>query len=202
MKLYYSKGACSLAVHIILEELNIPCEYEAVNLKTKITATGKNYLEINPKGAVPALELDDGQIITENTVIQQFLADKVKAFHLLPAVNELKRYRVLEWLNYVSTELHKGCSPFFNPAIPDEIKNSVFKPMMMKKLEFLELHFSANAFFMGNEFTLPDAYCFVVLAWMQPLHIDFSHLNHLTRFYNTVRARDSVKKAVSEEVSV
>src|SRR5690349_3300917 len=110
MKLYYSKGACSLAVRIALHELGIPCEFEAVDLKAKKTEKGADFFKINPKGAVPTLVLDDHTVLTENAVIQQYLADKQKAFEVLPPVNDMKRYRALEWLNFVSTELHKGCS--------------------------------------------------------------------------------------------
>src|SRR5437870_2266196 len=113
MKLYYSKGACSLAVRILINELNISCKYEAVNLKTKETETGKNFYEINPKGAVPTLILENNNVLTENAVIHQYLADQQKAHHLLPNLNDFKRYQVLEWLNFIATELHKGFSPLF-----------------------------------------------------------------------------------------
>src|SRR5438105_3577122 len=121
MKLYFSKGACSLAVRIILNELNIPCEYEAVNLKTKKTVDDADFYKINPKGAVPVLQLDDGTILTENAAIHQYLADFKKADQLFPLTG-IQRYRVIEWLNFVATDLHKGCGVFFSSMIPDEVK--------------------------------------------------------------------------------
>src|SRR5690349_19217638 len=122
MKLYYSKGACSLAVRIIINEIGLQSEYEAVDLKTKKTATGQDFLKINPKGSVPVIQTDEKQILTENAVIQQYLADTNKATQLLPALGNFERYRVLEWLNFISTELHKGFSPLFNPNVPNELK--------------------------------------------------------------------------------
>src|SRR5688572_12009519 len=113
MKLYYSKGACSLAVRIILHEIGAACEFEAVDLATKKTETGMDFLKINPKGAVPTLILDDKAILTENAVIQQYLAEKYHATQLLPPLGDMKRYRVLEWLNFISTDLHKSCGPLF-----------------------------------------------------------------------------------------
>lgn len=122
MKLYYSAGTCSLAVRIIINEIGLPSTYEAVDLKTKKTASGQDFLQINPKGSVPVIVTDDNEILTENSVIQQYLADKNNASSLLPALGHFKRYRVLEWLNYISTELHKGCGPLFSPSIPVELK--------------------------------------------------------------------------------
>src|SRR5579864_6749967 len=159
MKLYYSKGACSLAVRIIIHELDLPCDYVAVNLKTKETENGEDFLKINPKGSVPTLVVDNKTIITENAVIQQYLADKMKATHLLPLISSLQRYRVLEWLNYVSTELHKGCGPLFNPEVPEECKE-IFRKILMKKFQSLDTHFKTHKYLLGDEFTLPDAYLF------------------------------------------
>ena len=127
MKLYYSPGACSLAVRILINEMGLDAEYESVDLKTKKTATGQDFKKINPKSVVPTLELDNKEILTENAVIQQYLADMNHATELLPAVNDFKRHRVLEWQTYVATELHKGMSPLFHAKYPDEIKENVIK---------------------------------------------------------------------------
>src|SRR5690348_3970643 len=128
MKLYYSKGACSLAVRIVINELGLKCDYEAVDLKTKKTATGDDFLKINDAGAVPALALDDKKILTENIVIQQYLADTHKAYQLLPEVGNMKRYQILKWMSFAASDLHKSCSPLFNHALDNEVKQSIFIP--------------------------------------------------------------------------
>ena len=148
MRLYYSKGACSLVVRIVIHELGLPFEYEAVNLKTKVTATGEDYLAINPKGAVPAILTDDNILLTENAVIQQYLADKAYASQLLPAVNDIKRYQVLEWLNYVTTEIHKGFGPLFNSNIPDNLKVENFYAKHYQKICIYKSDARKNTLFM------------------------------------------------------
>lgn len=199
MKLYYSKGACSLAVRIIIHEIGLACEFEAVNLKTKQTATGLDFLKINPKGAVPVLKINEDQFLTENAVIQQYLADQHHAVALLPPLGELRRYRVLEWLNFISTDLHKSCSPLFNPKISPELKNELFKPLLKNKLDYVEKHLANNKWLMGDEFTLPDAYLFVVLTWLPHLAFDTKGFPHLTRYVNQSHQRKSVQIALGEE---
>lgn len=134
MKLYYTSSVCSLAVRIIIHELEIPCDYEPVNLKTKKTEKGEDFLKINPKGAVPVLQLKDGEILTENAVILQYLADKYNAVNLLPPVGDMKRYRTLEWLNFVSTDLHRYCTPLFWSKFSDDIKENLFTPILNNQL--------------------------------------------------------------------
>jgi len=129
MKLYYSKGACSLAVRIVINEIGMDAVYESVDLKSKKTESGRDFKAINAKGSVPTLELDNGKILTENAVIQQYLADEAKVYELLPEVGDLKRYRVLEWLNYITTELHKGFGALFNPTMSQDLKDELFIPM-------------------------------------------------------------------------
>lgn len=199
MKLYYSKGACSLAIHIVLHEMNLPCEYIAVNLANKKTEQGDDFLMINPKGAVPSLVLKDGTVLTENVVIQQYLADTYQANTLLPPLGDLKRYLVLAWLNYATTDLHKSCSPFFNPNIPSELKEQVFKPIVASKLEFLNQHFANHAFAAGAQFSLADGYIFTVLRWMPHLGLALEAYPHVLRFFNTMKERPSVAKAMKEE---
>ena len=128
MKLFYARGACSLATRILLNEMGIPVDYEAVNLKTKKTETDSDYLALNPKGVVPALQLENGVVLTENAVIMQYLADHYQATNLLPALDDFNRYRVLEWVNFITTDLHKGFSPLFNPQVPEPLKLQVFIP--------------------------------------------------------------------------
>lgn len=199
MRLYYTSSVCSLAVRIVLHELNLNCEYESVSLKTKITETGKNYLDINPKGSVPALVLDDNSMLTENAVILQYLADTHHATQLLPTVGDMRRYRTLEWLNFVSTDLHRYCGVLFWSAIPAEVKDDVFRPRLYSKLTLLDKHLQQNKYLMGNEFTLGDAYLFVILIWIAKLRIDTSEWPNLRRYFADMKARPSCHEAVREE---
>lgn len=199
MKLYYSKGACSLAVRIIINELAIPCDYESVNLKTKKTETGGDFLKINPKGSVPTLELANKEILTENTAIQQYLADEFKATPLLPAVGNFKRYRVLEWLSFTSSDLHKGFAPLFNPTVPQEDKDKIFIPVLKNKFKFVDEHLSKNKFLLGDSFTLPDAYLFVLIRWFPAFKIELSEFPNLERYKAELKKRRSIQDALTEE---
>lgn len=199
MKLYYSKGACSLAVRIVLHELNINFDAEAVNLGTKKTASGQDFLAINPKGAVPALVLDNEQVLTENTVIQQYLADHFNGNHLLPAMGDIKRYRVLEWLNFVSTDLHKGCSPLFNAKLAEEIKDSIFRPALVNKLKYAEQQLAQHDYLLGNKFSLADAYLFVINRWLPHLGIDVNPFPALMRYQQRLKQRNAIQQALQEE---
>lgn len=199
MKLYYSRGACSLAVRIVINEIGIPCEYESVDLKTKKTETGADFLGINPKGAVPTLMIDNSHMLTENLVIQQYLADKYHAYTLLPQLGEFRRYKVLEWLNYVSTELHKGFGPFFNPKIPQEIKEEVVLPMLRSKFQFINTQLDKTTFLVDTQFTLPDGYLFVVLTWAKHFKIDLSEYQNITRYIEMLTKREAIQKSLQEE---
>ncbi|MEO8402363.1 MAG: glutathione transferase GstA [Gammaproteobacteria bacterium] len=198
MKLYYSKGACSLAVRIVINELGIPCEYEAVNLQTKKTAEGADFYQINPKGAVPVLQLDTKEIFTENAAIQQYLADTHKAQHVLPPIGNMQRYHVLEWLNFVATDLHKGCSPLFNPNIPEQIKEDIFRKILRSKLSYVEKNLTKK-YICGDEFTLVDGYLFVILNWMPGLKIDLAEFPMLTSYFARMKTHPSVAKSLKEE---
>lgn len=198
MKLYYSKGACSLAVRIILNELGCQVTYEAVNLKNKQTEKGKDYLQINPKGAVPVLELDNNIILTENAVILQYLAD-FHCSHLLPHIGEFQRYRVLEVLNYITTEIHKSCGALFNNEIPQELKDKIFIPLLKKKFKFMSDQLKDKKFLMGDDFMLPDAYLFVMLLWLKNFKIDRNEWPNLARYFDEMKQRPSIQKALSEE---
>src|SRR3990167_877384 len=155
MKLYFTKGACSLAVRIIINELMLPSEYEAVDLKTKQIGTAGDFLPINPKGSVPTLLTDDGEVLTENAVILQYLADKYHATQLLSPVGDFKRYRILEWINYVATELHKAVGSLFNPSLTQEMKDKITVPIIKAKMNFVEKHLNGS-YLLGDAFTLPD----------------------------------------------
>lgn len=199
MKLYYSKGACSLAIRIIIHELNVPCEFEAVNLQTHQTESGKDFYSINPKGAVATLVLDDGAVLTENSAIMQYLADNYDASKRLLPTAGMPRYRVLEWLNYVATEVHKGCSPFFNPHIPAQLKTEIFKPLLLKKLDFLDKHFAHNDYLSGATLSLPDCYLFVVLRWLPSLGVPRADFTHVEAFFKRMQTLPSVQKSLQEE---
>lgn len=199
MKLYYASSVCSLAVRIILHELSISCEYEAVNLKTKQTETGTDYLKVNPKGSVPALVLNNNEVLTENAVILQYLADINHAVELLPPVGDINRYRTLEWLNFVSTDLHRYCAPLFWSKFSDETKNTVFTPILKKKLLIVDNHLRDHKFLMGDRLTLGDSYLFVILIWLAKLKVNMNEWPNLSRYFIDMKKRESVQKALREE---
>lgn len=199
MKLFYCKGACSLVVRIVLNELGIAFEDEAVDLRKKITASGDDYRRTNPKGAVPAIRLDNGEVITENQVILQYLTDTTPGQKMLAAVGDLKRYRTLEWLNYISTELHKSFGLLFNPNIPQELKSDVVVPLIMMKFSYINDHLQSNSYLMGDQVTLPDAYLYVMMLWANNFKMDFSSCPHLSQFMTIMQSRPSVIKSLKEE---
>ena len=170
MKLYYSPGACSLSPHIILNEAGLKHTVAKTNLKDKTIDGGGDYKLKNPHGYVPALELDDGTILTEGPAIVQYIADKAPEKKLAPMPGTVERAKMQSWLNFVSTELHKGFSPLFNPAMPEEAKK-LFREKLMQRFEVLDRHFGKDQFLMGDHFTLPDAYLFTVLNWTKPTNI-------------------------------
>lgn len=198
MKLYYSKGACSLADRIIIHEIGLKCEFESVNLQTKKTANDEDFFKINPKGYVPALAIDKNTILTENIAIQVYLAETNKAHRLLPP-SGINRYRVLEWLAYISTEVHKSFGPLFNPSFDEKIKNEIFIPMLKKKFLFIENQLGHKKFLMGNDFTLPDAYLFVILFWAEHMKLDTRDCPQLNRYYNELKSRPSIQQSLEEE---
>lgn len=199
MKLYYTAGDNSLAIRIIIHELGLSYEFESVNLENKITESGKNYFEINPKGQVPALLVNANCLLTENAVIQQYLADNHHATELLPPLGDFNRYRVLEWLNFISTEVHKTFSALYNKKIPQSVKNKIFKIILKRKLDYVDNHLSKNIYLMGNQFTLPDSYLFTALSWIPHVDLNFNQWENLLRYFNLLMDRKSIQKAVKEE---
>ena len=199
MKLFYSKGACSLAVRIVINEMGLKCDYEAVNLKTKKTEHDADYLKINPKGAVPALEIKANEVLTENAIIQQYLVDTHEATHLLPKMGDFNRYRTLEVLNYITTEVHKGFGPLFNSNIPAEVKQDIFIPMLNAKFAYLNKLLADKKYIMGHDFTLPDAYLFVMLFWAEGMKIDISANAGLVKYYGMLKQQKSIVKSMQEE---
>ena len=199
MKLYFAKGACSLAVRITINELGIKCDFESVDIhKTKKTETGKDFLKVNPKAYVPVLELDDGKILTENVAIQIYLAENFDGEKLLPKAPNFTRYQVIEWLSYITTELHKTAGALFNHAMPQELKDTLFVPMLKKKLKFVD-EYLKNKDFLVDRFTVADAYLFVVLSWIPYFKIDLSEWNNVNRYYMNLHKRPSVQKALQAE---
>ncbi len=199
MKLYYSKGACSLAVRITIHELGLPCEYEAVDLKTKVTKTNANFLTVNPKGQVPTLLTDDNVVITENAVIQQYLVEHFDGHVMLPPVGDMKRYKVLEWLNFVSTDIHKGFGPLFNPKVPEALKAEIFIPMLKNKFGMADRSLEKNKYLAGDKFTIPDSYLYVMLTWTRMMKIDLSEFSNLARYFDELSKRKSIVEALAEE---
>lgn len=161
MKLFYKPGACSLSPHIVLREAGLDFSIESVDLATKKTETGEDYLHINPKGQVPALLLDNGSLLTEGVAIVQYLADKVPDRHLIAPSGTLSRYHAIEWLNFVATELHKGFSPLFNPKTPDEYK-AIARERLDKQFSYVDGVLAKHDYLLGSKFSVADAYLFTV----------------------------------------
>jgi glutathione S-transferase len=200
MKLYASPGACSLSPHIILRELDMKFDLVRVG-KDKQTSDGHDFKAINPKLYVPALELDDGSILTEGPAIVQYLADKKPEAKLVPAWGTLERYRAMEWLNFLSTEVHKSMSPFFNPTTTEEAKEAL-RAKIAGRLDFTNAHLKTQDYLLGAAFQVPDAYLFTLLTWMPALSMDRAKWPELERFFDRVRQRPTVKAAMEAEAEM
>jgi glutathione S-transferase len=198
MKLYYSPGACSLSPHIALLESGLPYDLVKVDIRAKKLENGDDYLKVNPKGQVPALGLDNGEVMTEGPVIVQMIADQAAGKHLAPARDSAERYRLQEWLNFVTTELHKNFSPLFNPAIPDEVK-AFFKDRIMGKFKYIDEKLAGRDYLMGKQFTVADGYLYTMLRWADGHKMDLSGLNNLMAFKARVAARPKVQEALTKE---
>jgi len=198
MKLYYKAGACSLSPHIILRETGLDFSITRVDLATKKTEQGDDFLQVNPKGQIPTLLLDDGTILTEGVAIVQYLADQKPDRKLMPEVGSIARYHALEWLNYIATELHKGFSPLFNPKTPDEFK-VVTREALDKKFAYVDAELAGKTFLLGNHFSVADAYLFTVMGWAKGLKFDLSALKNLNEYLDRVAARPAVDAALSAE---
>lgn len=197
MKLFYMPGACSLAPHIALREAGLPVDLERVD-QSKKTKSGEDYLAINPKGSVPALKLDDGQVLTEAAVVQQYIADKAPTAKLAPAAGTFERTRLQEWLNYIASEVHKGIGQLFNPAMPNEYKDAVKKGLAARQFPFLEKALTGRGYLMGH-FTIADGYLFTVLNWTKLHQIDLSGFPNITAFMKRVAERPAVQEAMKAE---
>lgn len=198
MKLYYKPGACSLSPHIILREADLDFSIEKVDLATKKTETGDDFLTVNPKGQIPTLLLNDGSILTEGVAIVQYIADQKPDRQLMPEPGTPARYHALEWLNYIATELHKGFSPLFNPKAPEEFK-TLTREALSKKFAYVNTALKDNHFLLGTRFSVADAYLFTVMGWAKALKFDLSALTELNAYLDRVAARPAVDAALSAE---
>jgi glutathione S-transferase len=198
MKLYYSPGACSLSPHIALLEAGLPYDLVKVDVRAKKLESGDDYLKVNPKGQVPALALDSGEVVTEGPVIVQMIADQAAAKNLAPPRDSAERYKFLEWLNFITTELHKSFSPLFSPTLSDDTK-AFFKDRLMGKFRYLDSQLAGRDHLMGKQFTVADGYLFVMLAWADRLKLDLSGLSNLMAYKARIAARPKVQEALSKE---
>jgi len=198
MKLYFAPEACSLSPHIVLEELGLPFTLVKVDTKTKKTAGGRDFLAVNPKGYVPVLELDNGERLTEGPAIVQYLADLKPGAKLAPANGTFERTRLQEWLNFISTEIHKSYSPLFNAALPEAAK-SIFKDKLTQRYAFVAATLDKHDYLLGSRFTVADAYLFVVTRWATHFDIDVDRWPALAQFMERVAARASAITALQTE---
>ncbi len=198
MKLYYYPGACSMAVHIALREAGIPFDLDKVDLAKHQTADGKDFYKINPKGYVPALRLDDGQVLTEDAVLLQYVADLKPASGLAPKAGTMERYRLMEWLNFISSEVHKTLGALFNPKITPEWKDNQIA-LFGRCCDFLVKTLGSKPYLMGDKFTIADAYLFTILGWANFFKLDMSKWPALTDYAGRIAARPAVKEAMKAE---
>lgn len=198
MKLYYAPGACSLASHIALHETGLPFEIDKLNVPTKTTDSGEDFMQINPKGYVPAIKLDDGSILTEGVAILQYIADQKPDSGLAPKAGTMERYRLQEWLNFIGTEIHKSFSPLFSPSASDGVKNHA-RDLLTKRLGYVEAQLANKPYLMGVSFTVADAYMFVVLSWSSHVGFDLGQFPTIKEYMARIAARPTVQTAMKAE---
>jgi glutathione S-transferase len=198
MKLYFAPNACSLSPHIALRESGLPFDLERVDLRTKRTASGEDFLAVNPKGYVPALKLDDGQVLTEGAVIVQWIADRRPESQLIPPFGTMARYRLLEWLHFIATELHKGFAPLYNASMPEEIKAAT-REKLASRFAVLAAAIETQPYLTGPTFTVADGYAFYTLrSWKRVVNPELPS-PALTRYFELVMARPAVRAALEAE---
>jgi glutathione S-transferase len=198
MKLYYSPGACSLSPHIVLRETGIDFELEKVDLKTRKTEKGTDFHTVNPKGYVPALQLDDGTVLTEGPAIVQYLADRAPGAKLAPQNGTIERYRLQEWLNFISTEIHKQFSPLFDPQAPDALRQALIE-RIGKRYDYVEKALAGKKFIFGDGFTVADAYLFTIVNWSGHVKIDLSRWPGVKDYRKRVAERPATQAALKAE---
>lgn len=198
MKLYYSPGACSLSPHIVSREAGLPVDLVKVDTKTKKVEDGSDFLAINPVGVVPVLTLDNNETLTEGPAIVQYLADMKPESGLMPKQGSFERYRVLEWLNFITSELHKQFTPLFKPNTPDDYK-AIAKENVLKAFKRVNTVLADKPYLTGDTFTVADAYLFVVSNWARFHNIDLAQWPNLSAFMERVKARPAVQEAMKAE---
>jgi len=198
MKLFCKAGACSLSPHIVMRECGLDFTQVNVDLAKKITERGDDYWQINPKGQVPALQLSDGTVLTEGVAIVQYLADLKPARHLLAPVGSLTRYHTVEWLSYISSELHKSFTPLFRPDSTEEEKSRA-RTLLTAKFRFVDEALRDKQWLMGLRFSVADAYLYVVTRWARALRLDLSACTALESWFSRVTARPAVQAALTAE---
>ena len=198
MKLYYSPGACSLSPHIALLEAGLPYDLVKVDLRAKKIENGDDYLKVNPKGQVPALVLDNGELLTEGPVIVQVIADKAAGKNLAPSRDSAERYKLQEWLNYITGELHKNFGPMFSPVLADEAK-AFFKDRVMGKFKYVDSVLAGRDYLMGKQFTVADGYLFTMLTWADRMKFDLSAMPNLLAYKPRIAARPKLQEALAKE---
>jgi glutathione S-transferase len=197
MKLYYAPGACSLAAHIVADEADLRLQLEKVDLKSHTTENGQDYYSVNPKGYVPAIQLDDGSMLTENIAVLNYLADKMAHKLHTPASGTMEHYHLEEWLGFISSELHKSFAPLFQGGSQDAQRQA--KEKILKRLAYVDKQLEDKPFLMGHRFTVADAYLFVMLTWAKKMNLDLGRCGNLAGFYARMSRRDAVKRAFKEE---
>jgi glutathione S-transferase len=197
MKLYYSPGACSLAAHIVAREADLPLDIAKVDLKQHKLADGGDYYAINPKGYVPALEVDGGAMLTENVAILNYLADHAGDSLFTPAPATMERYRLEEWLGFITTELHKSFAPLFQGGGDDEKRKA--KEKIVKRFGYVEERLAGQDYLMGSQLIVADDYLFVMLAWAMKMELDLGRFPNLTAFFARMAKRDGVRRALNDE---
>ncbi len=198
MKLYYAPGACSLAPHIVAREAGLSPDLEKVDLANGTTASGHSFIEVNPKGYVPALQVQDGTVMTEVSALIQYLADQAPQAGLIPAVGTPERYKVLEWIGFISTEIHKGFGPLGNPTTPDAVKQAT-KEKLFQRFAYLDQQLDGRTYLTGEQFTVADAYLFVVVNWTNFHGLSLGDYPNLAAFMDRVAARPKVQEALQAE---
>ena len=198
MKLYYSPGACSLSPHIVLHEAGLPFQAVLASTKTHKLQDGTDFYTLNPKGYVPLLELDNGERLSEGPAIVQYIADQVPDKGLAPPAGTMARYRLMEWLTFIGTELHKSFSPLFTPGMPDEAK-AIYRERLLRRFTWVDQELASRTWLMGDGFTVADAYLFTVSRWCGIVGVDISGLTHLQPYLARVAARPAVQAAMKAE---
>jgi glutathione S-transferase len=198
MKLYYTPGACSLSPHIALREAGLPFSLEKVDLRTKTVESGGDFNAVNPKGYVPALELDDGRLLTEGPAIVQYIADRNPAAGIAPAAGTMERYDLQAWLTFIGTEIHKTLGSMFNPAQTAEWKAAA-KATLTKRLDWLARQLDGRQFLVGDRFSVADGYLFTVLGWAEPLAFDLSPWPSIQQYAARIGQRPKVIEAMQAE---